>query len=216
MMEHGWRLPSGEFLTPDNDTDQFQIPEIGTSQLANNMNISVFVILITQLSYQFAGVYSCGVRDTTTPGAKWVTAQVELQLRGRIRDYSACLAVLSIFLTFSAVDLDADSDTMVTVNHTASEVQLSCEMSYYIREDEDLQWFKEGQMISSGMDRHNVTYRDGQPGVAIKGGTNLIPGRVAVLTISNPEMEDSGTYNCAITGTDESIDFQLIVVPPGN
>ncbi len=111
------------------------------------------------------------------------------------------------------MDLDADSDTMVTVNDTASEVQLSCEMSNYIREDEDLQWFKEGQMISSGMDRHTVTYRDGKPGVAIKG--DFIPGRVAVLTISDPEMEDSGTYTCAITGMDESIDFQLSVVPPG-
>ncbi len=71
-------------------------------------------------------------------------------------------------------------------------------------------------MISSGMDRHNVTYRDGKPGVAIKGGISFIPGRVAVLTISNPEIEDSGTYTCAITGMDESTDFKLIVVPPGN
>ncbi len=216
MVEQGWRLPSGEFLTPDNDTDQIQVSEIGTSQLANNVTVSIIVIIINQLSYQHAGVYSCEVRDTTTLGAEWVAAQVELQLRGRIRDDSACLAVLSIYFTFSAVDLDADSDTMVTVNGTDSEVQLSCEMSYYIREDEDLQWFKEGQVISSGIDRHNVTYRDGKPGVAVKGGISFIPGRVAVLTISNPEMEDSGTYNCAITGTDESIDFQLIVVPPGN
>ncbi len=110
------------------------------------------------------------------------------------------------------MDLEADSSM---INSTTSEVQLSCEMSHFIREDEDLQWFKEGQVISSGMDRHTVTYRDGQRGVAIKGGTNLIPGRVAVLTISKPEIEDSGTYTCAITGTDESIDFQLSVVPPG-
>ncbi len=85
MVEHGWRLPSGEFLTPDNDTDQIQVSEIGTSQLANNVTVS---LIIYPLSYQHAGVYSCEVRDTTTPGAEWVAAQVELQLRGRIRDDS--------------------------------------------------------------------------------------------------------------------------------
>ncbi len=82
MVEHGWRLPSGEFLTPDNYSDPIQVLEIGTSQLANNMNISVLVIIINQLSYQHAGVYSCEVRDTTTAGVEWVIAQVELQLRG--------------------------------------------------------------------------------------------------------------------------------------
>ncbi len=128
--------------------------------------------------------------------------------------YIAVFIICSI-PTLSAVDLEANSSTTVSVNDTDSEVQLSCEMSHYIREDEDLQWFKEGQMISSGMDRHTVSYRDGKPDVAIKGEMNFIPGRVAVLTISNPEIEDSGTYTCAITGTDESIDFQLSVVPPG-
>ncbi len=84
MVEHGWRLPSGEILTPANNTDQIQV-QIGTSVLDNEMNETVLVIIITQLSYQFAGVYSCEVRDTTTPGAEWVTAQVELQLRGITR-----------------------------------------------------------------------------------------------------------------------------------
>ncbi len=92
MVEHGWRLPSGEFLTPDNDTNQIQVSEIGTSQMSNNVNISVLVIIINQLSYQHAGVYSCEVQNTTTPGAEWVTAQVELQLRGITR--SAQCAVL--------------------------------------------------------------------------------------------------------------------------
>ncbi len=85
MVEHGWRLPSGEFLAPDNDTDQIQVLEIGHLQLANNVNVSVLVIIINQLSYQHAGVYSCEVQNTTTPGAEWVTAQVELQLRGITR-----------------------------------------------------------------------------------------------------------------------------------
>ncbi len=110
------------------------------------------------------------------------------------------------------MDLEASSNTTVSVNDTASEVQLSCEMSYFIREDEDLQWFKEDQMITSEMDRHTVSYRDGKPAVAVKEGIRIIPGHVVVLTISNPKIEDSGTYSCAIAETDESIGFQLSVV----
>ncbi len=83
MVEHGWRLPSGEFLTTENDTDQIQVSEIGASQLPGNMNVSVLVVIINQLSYQHAGLYSCEVQNT--PGAEWVAAQVELQLRGITR-----------------------------------------------------------------------------------------------------------------------------------
>ncbi len=91
-------------------------------------------------------------------------------------------------------------------------VELSCEMTLFIREDEDLQWLKGGQLITSGTDRYTVTYRDGTPSASQKGGNQFLPGRVAVLTISNPEEDDSGTYTCAVAGTEESIDFQLSVV----
>ncbi len=211
----GWRLPSGEFLTPDNDTSEIQVSGKGTSAQPHNYTRSVTTLFISNfLSYQHAGVYSCEVRDTATPGAEWITAEVDLQLRGT--NYSACITVTITMYNagelYSAVNLTTDHDTQVAVNDRESEVQLSCEMTLFIREDEDLQWFKDGKLIVGGTDRYRVTYKDGAPGVSQKGGKEFLPGRVAVLTISNPEEDDSGTYSCAVAGTEESIDLQLSVV----
>ncbi len=126
--------------------------------------------------------------------------------------FTIIILVYVFYELYSAVNLTTDLNTQVVVNDRESEVQLSCEMTLFIREDEDLQWFKDGQLIRSGTNRYTVTYRDGSPGTSQKGGIQLLPGRVAVLTISNPEEDDSGTYTCAVAGTDQSIDFQLIVV----
>ncbi len=78
----GWRLPSGEFLTPDNDTSDIHISDVRTSTRADNTTEAVTILTITSLSSQHAGMYSCEVRDTTTPGAEWNAATVDLQLRG--------------------------------------------------------------------------------------------------------------------------------------
>ena len=86
-------------------------------------------------------------------------------------------------------------------------------MTLFVREDEDLQWFRDGQMIENS-GRRAVTYRDGTSSAAQRGG--VIPGRVAVLTICNPVVEeDSGTYTCEIARTSESLDVQLSVLPAG-
>ncbi len=82
MVDVGWRLPSGEFLTPNNDTSDIHISDVGTSTRADNTTEAVIILTITGLSYQHAGTYSCEARDTTTPGAEWITAKVDLQLRG--------------------------------------------------------------------------------------------------------------------------------------
>ena len=102
----------------------------------------------------------------------------------------------------------------ITVNDTESEVELSCEMTLFIREDQDLQWFRDGQMIENS-GRRTVAYRDGTSSAAQRGGSTNIPGREAVLTISNPVVEDSSTYTCKIAGTNESLDVQLSVLPAG-
>ena len=102
----------------------------------------------------------------------------------------------------------------ITVNDTESEVELSCEMTLFVREDQDLEWFRDGQMIENS-GRRAVTYRDGTSSAAQRGGDTFIPGRVAVLTISNPVVEDSGTYTCEIARTSESLDVQLSVLPAG-
>ena len=99
----------------------------------------------------------------------------------------------------------------VTARSNDSEVELRCEMTLYIRADEDLQWFNGSVMITSGTNRHTVSYRNGTAGAAQNGGTATIPGRVSVLTISNPQQSDSGTYSCRILGTKQSVDIQLNV-----
>ncbi len=84
MVDVGWRLPSGEFLTPDNDTVEFHVSDVGTSIHADNTTKAVIILTIFGLSYQHAGMYSCEVRDTTSPGAEWITAKVDLQLTGNL------------------------------------------------------------------------------------------------------------------------------------
>ena len=81
----------------------------------------------------------------------------------------------------------------------------------YIRPDSDLQWLTGGNVIMSGTNRHTITYIDGTPNAAQSGGTSLVPGRVAVLTITNPQVSDSGTYTCRVRGAGVSTDVQLTV-----
>ncbi len=82
MVDVGWRLPSGEFLTPGNDTETIHVSDVGDSEQLDNTTKDVFIVIIFVLSYQHAGIYSCEVRDRATPGAGWITAEVDLQLRG--------------------------------------------------------------------------------------------------------------------------------------
>ncbi len=82
MVDVGWRLPSGEFLTPVNDTEDIHISDVGDLAQADNTTRDVFIVTIFAMSHQHAGIYSCEVRDTATPGAGWITAEVDLQLRG--------------------------------------------------------------------------------------------------------------------------------------
>jgi len=82
-------------------------------------------------------------------------------------------------------------------------------MTLYIRADEDLQWFNGSTMITSG---RTVSYHNGTAGAEQNGAIITIPGRVSVLTISNPQQSDSGTYSCRILGTEQSADIQLNVM----
>lgn len=99
--------------------------------------------------------------------------------------------------------------TNLTVFINATEVKLSCEMSEYIRPDEDLQWFRGDQLISNGA-KHTIMYENGS-GQGQIGGTELGPSRLSTLTISEPQVIDSGSYTCAIRGTGQSRTFELIV-----
>ena len=101
----------------------------------------------------------------------------------------------------------------VTAYNSDSSVELECEMTLYVRADEDLQWFRGSEMIDSRNDRYTISYRNGLTGAAQNGGNVTVPGRVSVLTISNPQLSDSGTYTCRILGTEQSTDVQLNVEP---
>ena len=101
----------------------------------------------------------------------------------------------------------------MTAYSNESEVELQCEMTLYIRADEDLQWFNGSTMITSGTNRHTISYHNGTADAAQNGGNAIIPGRVSVLTISNPQQSDSGMYSCRILGTEQSADIQLSVMP---
>ena len=92
----------------------------------------------------------------------------------------------------------------------ASSVEISCEMSDYIRPGNQLQWIKDGQLIVSGQNRRTITFTNGTR----KGqfGSNTIgPSRLSTLTISNPVRSDSGTYTCRVIAANESVDIQLQV-----
>ena len=111
---------------------------------------------------------------------------------------------------FFAVDLQATSRKVIAHSND-TEVELACEMTLYIRPDEDLQWFRGSEMIVNGTNRHTVSYHNGSVRAAQYGGDTLIPGRVSVLTISSPQQSDSGTYTCRILETEQSADVQLSV-----
>ena len=92
----------------------------------------------------------------------------------------------------------------------ASSVEMSCEMSDYIRPDNQLQWIKDGQLIVSGQNRKTITFTNGTRDGQI-GGSTIGSSRLSTLTISNPVLSDSGTYTCRVMAANESVDIQLQV-----
>ena len=91
---------------------------------------------------------------------------------------------------------------------------MSCEMSLYLRPDEDLQWFKGGQLITGHSERLSIQFSDGT-GPGQFGGDTVGQSRVSILVISQPQTSDSGTYTCAIRNTEHLQDIQLTVVSAG-
>lgn len=98
-------------------------------------------------------------------------------------------------------------------NDTATEVELVCEMAGFIRPDEDLQWFRiDGVLSSKNGERYTVTYREGQSNSAQNGGTETVPSRLSVLTVSRPQQSDSGVFECRLNEIALSAEIRLTVL----
>ena len=109
------------------------------------------------------------------------------------------------------VELTTNFSELVTYDNE-TQVELKCEMSLYLRPDDHLQWFRGGQLIASGTERYTITYSNGTSEPPGQFGESTVgPSRVSTLTISEPQLADSGTYTCAIIDTDQAEDFQLTV-----
>ena len=99
----------------------------------------------------------------------------------------------------------------MTILDNASFVELRCDMSDYIRPDDQLQWFRNGEMITPGQARRQITFMNGTARLGQFGDLSIQSSRVSVLTISNPVLSDTGVYNCRVMETTEFVDIALIV-----
>ena len=213
-----WTIPSGQTFTfNQRNPPSFERFRVSQGDVpAGEGRRQATLLFIQNLMYQDAGNYTCEARDSSAPAqSPWFLATVELQLEGK--DSHLDGKIQSMYLnestvTYFTVNLTA-IESSVTAYSNDSEVELQCEMTQYIRADEDLQWFNGSMMITSGTNRHTVSYHNGTAGAAQNGGSVPIPGRVSVLTISNPQQSDAGTYSCRILGTEQSADIQLNVMP---
>ena len=230
-----WTIPSGETLTymvrNPPDFERYRILQ-GPAGQGQNVRMEATLLFMEMISYQDAGNYTCEVRSSSPTQSPWFSASVELQLEGKhtcmnrqrttcnslkkigldvMHAYEWSRAMVTTSLSF-AVNLQVNVSN-VTAYNSDSSVELECEMTLYVRADEDLQWFRGSEMIASRNDRYTISYRNGLTGAAQNGGNVTVPGRVSVLTISNPQLSDSGTYTCRILGTEQSTDVQLNVEP---
>ena len=108
------------------------------------------------------------------------------------------------------MELSVEDDDIVVFDN-ATNMSMSCEMSLYLRPDEDLQWFRGEEMISGDSERYTITYTDGTPMMGQFGGDSVGPSRLSTLVISQPQMSDSDRYTCAILNTDHRVEMQLTV-----
>ena len=84
-------------------------------------------------------------------------------------------------------------------------------MKGYLHPDENFQWRRRGQVISEN-EKYNITFTEGLANQGQNGGNSLVPSKFSSLTIRNVEISDEGTYTCFISGTDEAVDLELLMI----
>ena len=119
-----------------------------------------------------------------------------------------------LYFLFSSTVALTVSESEASTFDNVSQVSMSCEMSLYLRPDEDLQWFRGGQLITGDCERLSIQFSDGTAQGQL-GGDTIGQSRVSTLVISQPQISDSGTYTCAIRNTEHSQDIQLTVESTG-
>ena len=105
------------------------------------------------------------------------------------------------------------SESSVTVNSDVSSVQLSCEMAGYIPPSSDLQWFRNGSMLQNNSD-YTILYRNGNGNALSPGAIGAGPSVLSVLVIADPQVQDTGEYQCVIVSLNISETVQLTVMTP--
>ena len=112
------------------------------------------------------------------------------------------------------MELITDSST-VKFNSTMNDgtvAALHCEMRAFIRPDSSLIWEgPDGQRITDGMEKYEITFSDGSPDSAANGSNLLVPSRISTLTIINPEPSDAGTYACTVINETTTVTIDLLV-----
>lgn len=80
-------------------------------------------------------------------------------------------------------------------------IQLGCEMSGFLRPDEDLLWYKGHQLLvptNRDDSRYSVAIKDGTLGAGQVGRNETVHSRLFILSIRQPK---NGVYTCKVRGT---------------
>lgn len=109
------------------------------------------------------------------------------------------------------MNLAALEEAIVGTESTTKSVQLGCEMTGYLRPDQDLEWYKGSHLLPQEGGSYSVIFKEGTPGAGQNGGNGTVHSRLSMLNINNPTVADSGVYRCRIRGTKAEATMSLAV-----
>ena len=84
-------------------------------------------------------------------------------------------------------------------------------MAGFVPPISDLQWFRNGMMLQNTSD-YTILNEGGSRSALLPGSTQIGSSVLTVLMISEPQVEDSGEYQCRIVSLDMSESVQLTVL----
>ena len=99
------------------------------------------------------------------------------------------------------MNLAALQGELTATEGATTSVELGCEMSGYLRPDEDLQWYRDNRLLLLKGARHSVSIKEGRMGAGQSGENTTVHSRLSVLNIHHPSVADSGVYSCRVRGT---------------